>query len=82
MTNTVGNELSNIANRIIRAEDSFAEFIMERTGCCEEIATKVVQFYKANKLVKIDKHVQGWTVKHGALLNDNILNNAVAHVSA
>ena len=75
------NAYRAIAQRIVNAEDNFAETVMRATGCDAETAAKVTEYYLKHKLAKLDAVIGRINVKHGAFLEPEVLANAVAAVS-
>ena len=70
-----------IAQRIVNAENNFAETIQNIIECSAEDAHAIRQLYIKNKLAKLDPVIGRISVKHGALLDDSVLRNALSEVT-
>ena len=66
------------AQRIAGAERSFVAYVREATGCSEEAALKVLDLYLSERFMKLDAVMGTWRVKHGACLDREVLQRAVA----
>jgi hypothetical protein len=68
-----------IAQRIVDAENSFAEIVMYVTDCDEETAHQVTAFYLKHRLAK-RIGVDRISVTHGAYLERDVLERAIRMV--
>jgi hypothetical protein len=68
-----------IAQRIVNAENSFIENIMNIAKIDKAAAEKVLTVYKKLKIVKLNATIGNYTVKHGAFLDKDTILNAVAY---
>jgi hypothetical protein len=70
------NGTKQIAQRIVNAENSFIEIVKNKIQCSNVIAYNILQYYKKEKILKIDPVMGTFQVKHGIFLEPNILKNA------
>lgn len=68
-----------VAQRIVNAENNFIEVVMELSGCTKAEAEKVLSVYRKLKMVKIDLGIGRINVKHGAYLDFDVIQNAIAY---
>jgi hypothetical protein len=74
--NTVA-EFKPIAERMVSAEKSFCELVIDRIGCTKEEAEKVLSVYLKEKIAKMDAVNGKITLKHGIFWENDILKNAI-----
>lgn len=67
----------DMAQRRCNAESSFIECIREISGCSEEQAGGVLGLYLKEKLVKLGYNDGQFHIKHGAFLDEVVINRAV-----
>lgn len=65
-----------IAQRMVKAEDSFIECAMEFGEITKDQALKVLALYRKEKIVKIDIGVGQFNVKHGVFLDRDVIRRA------
>ena len=75
----IGNQ--NTALRIVNAERNFAELIAEFGNISAHDASKVAAYYINNKLAKIDPIIGRVNVKHGFLLDADVIGRALIATS-
>jgi hypothetical protein len=66
-----------IADRMINAIDTFLDMLEEISGCSHDEAVKVFNLYRDLKLVKLDAVIGRYSVKHGAYLDKEVIQNAI-----
>lgn len=71
----------NIAQRQVDAIQNFGRVVVERTGCTQEIGERVAGYYLKVKVAKMDSVMGVINVKHGAFLDLDVLQNAIAEVT-
>lgn len=70
--------LKNMAARMDLAEDRFLEQLVNMGGIDNDGARRVLAYYRKNRLVKRDAVGGTITVKHGALLDRDVIQRAAA----
>lgn len=75
------SEFAPIAQRIVNAENAFAETIQNILGCTNDEAHAIRALYSKHKITKMDAVIGRISVKHGAYLDEEVLRNALAEVS-
>lgn len=70
--------LKAVASRIVAAEENFIATLIDIGGIDRVAAERVLAYYRKNKLVKLDSVGGRMTVKHGALLDADIIRKAAA----
>ena len=70
--------LKEIAARQVRAHADFVTTLMSCGGIAKQDAEKVLSLYKKMKLIKEDVCMGVIRVKHGALLDRDVINRALA----
>lgn len=68
-----------VAQRIVNAENNFIEVVMELSGWKKDEAEKVLAVYRKLKMVKLDLGIGRIKVKHGAYLDVDVIQNAIAY---
>lgn len=68
-----------IAQRLVKAEEDFADTVQEITGCTREEAFKALATMCELKVVKLDAGIDRYTAKHGAFMEADALRNAIAY---
>ncbi|CAN7780364.1 hypothetical protein LJR296_007959 [Cupriavidus necator] len=68
-----------IAQRMVNAEDNFADTVQEITGCTRDEAFKALATMCKLKVVKLDVAVARYIPKHGAFMAADALRNAIAY---
>ena len=76
------SHLKQIAQRILNAEDTFAESVMRITGCDVGTAHQVTALYLQEKIATMDAGIGRIRVKHGAFLEQDVLHRAIKMVKA
>lgn len=71
-----------IAQRIVNAEDNFANTLVEMGKISHEDAQKLTSFYLKKKLAKLDPVGGRITVKHGGYLNPDAIQRVLAMMRA
>jgi hypothetical protein len=66
-----------MAARIVSAENNFIEVLMNLGGISKADAEKVLSVYRKLKLVKINAVSGVLSVKHGAYLDREVIQNAL-----
>jgi hypothetical protein len=66
-----------LLNRADAASTSFIEYVQEQTGCTPAEATRVLNLYRKEKLLKVDAYMGTWHIKHGAFLDLDTLRRAI-----
>lgn len=61
----------------MNATQKFIQFVMEK-GFTQEEADKILSVYKKERVIKFDKFHPQFEVKHGALLDTDVLRNALS----
>ena len=69
--------LKQIADRQVGADVDFVGMLIENYKQTKENAEKILAFFKANKLIKTDTWMGKHSVKHGAYLGAEALENAI-----
>ena len=67
----------DIAQRIVNAEDSFVDSVMEQFGKTKEEAEKVLSVFKEVKAVKIDPILGAFKMTSGLYWDAEVIDNAV-----
>jgi hypothetical protein len=67
----------NMAHRIVTAENDFAATLVSIAGITAEDAFKVLAIYRKAKVLKNDYAVSRISVKHGALLDREVILRAL-----
>lgn len=67
-----------IAQRIVNAEENFADTVQEITGCTREDAFKALATMRKLKVIKLDAVIGRYIPKHGAFMAAEALRNAIA----
>ncbi len=67
-----------IGTRLAQGEENFVDTLMERGGISRAAAERVFDYYRKHKLVKRDFASGVYSVKHGALLDRDVILRAVA----
>lgn len=67
----------DIAQRLVNAETSFIACMEDEYGLTQDEAVKVFHLYRKERILKIDPVMGSWTVKHGAFLDKETIQNAV-----
>lgn len=73
------NHLREIARKSIEAHKKLADLFMQVAGISETQAHNLVAFYQRKKLVKLDLTNVQLTVKHGALLDKELIEHLANH---
>lgn len=68
-----------IAQRLVNAEEDFADTVREITGCTRDEAFKALATMCKLKVVKLDAGIGRYTAKHGAFMEADALRNAIAY---
>ncbi|WP_247391799.1 hypothetical protein [Ralstonia pseudosolanacearum] len=68
-----------IAQRLVNAEEDFADTVQEITGCTRDEALKALATMCKLKVVKLDAGIGRYTAKHGAFMEAGALRNAIAY---
>lgn len=68
---------SEIAQRIVQAQADFVETLMSLSGCSKADAEKVFALYRQEQLIKLDAVHGRYSVKHGALLDTDVIRRAI-----
>lgn len=68
--------VNDVIARMESAKREFKRTLVELSGCSEDDAERVMRFYLAKKLAKIDIGIGRINVKNGALLDRDIILNA------
>lgn len=71
--------IKQIAQRIVNAEENFADTVQELAGCTRDEAFKALATMRKLKVVKLDAGIGRYTVKHGAFMEADALRNAIAY---
>lgn len=67
-----------MATREINAATKFVEAVMSIAGCTAPEAEKVLAIYRKAKMVKLQRAIGSYDVKHGAYLDVQVIRNAIA----
>jgi adenylate cyclase len=73
------DHLNEIARKSLAADEKLHDLFIEIAGISSNEAYQLVNFYKLKKLVKLDLTNTRLTVKHGALLDKEVIDHIVAH---
>ena len=71
--------LKDVAQRIVNAENNFADTVQEVTSCTRKEAFKVLALYRKFKMVKLDAVCGRYTVNHGSFWEEHVLRNAIEY---
>lgn len=74
---TIRTAVRSLLMRQVDAVDNFIAYVVEQIGCTEEEAAGVFNLYRKERLVKVDSYMGTWHIKHGALLDADVLRRAV-----
>lgn len=66
-----------VATRLVNAQQGFIDTVREILGCTQEDAEKVFGVYKDKKVLKLDVGIGRYSVKHGAFMEKDVLQNAL-----
>jgi hypothetical protein len=72
------NAFKSIAVRMANAENEFIDVLMNLGEISKADAVKVLAVYRKLKVVKMDAVIGRMNVKHGAYLDKEVINNALA----
>ena len=73
------NPFEAIAQRTVNAEDAFIEMLGNMHNYSSVDAAKILRVYRKLKCVKLDAVGGRYTVKHGAFLDREVCDRALAH---
>lgn len=79
MTHYAEEHMKEIARKSIDAENKLAALFVEIADITEEQARGLVSLYQRKKLVKLDLCNASLNVKHGALLDREIIEHYAMH---
>lgn len=68
-----------IAQRMVNAEENFADTVQEITGCTRDEAIKALATMRKLKVVKLDVAIGRYLPKHGAFMEADALRYAIAY---
>jgi hypothetical protein len=68
----------NMATRMVNAENDFVSLLVDCAGITTDEAFKVLAVYRKVKVIKNDYAVNRISVKHGALLDREVILRALA----
>ncbi|AVA38317.1 MULTISPECIES: hypothetical protein [Cupriavidus] len=68
-----------VAQRIVNAEENFADTVQEITGCTRDEAFKALVTMRKLRVVKLDPIGGRYNVTHGIYLERDVLRNAIAY---
>ena len=66
-----------MATRLVNAERRFLAYATETAGCTDAQAERILAYYLKHKLVKLDAVDGQFHVKHGVLLDADVMRNAI-----
>jgi len=66
-----------VAQRIVNAELSFVDYVMNLHNITKDEAEKVLAVFRKFKVVKMDVAIGRLNVVHGAYLDRGAINNAI-----
>jgi len=70
------NSFQAMAQRLDDAARAFIDHVMEVTGCADTTAFDVLSYFQKHKLVRLSVANGQFYVKHGRLLEKDVLNKA------
>ena len=73
------DHLLDLAKAEFDARDNFAELFIAIAQITPTQASDLVDFYVRKKLVKFDRAMRCYTVKHGSYLDRDFIEHAVLH---
>ena len=71
------NGTKEIAQRIVNAENSMIDEIVEQFGFSENEAEKILKVFKKAKAVKLDVYMGRYELTHGAFWCKEVMKNAL-----
>lgn len=72
---------SDVAKRWVNAENDFIDYAQQEHGLSKPESEKLLDFYKKNKMVKIDPVMGQWNPTHGAYLEKDVVKRALAEAN-
>lgn len=70
-----------VAERIVTAEERFADWVVESIGCARRDAFKVLAVYRKARAVKVDPITGQFSLTHGGFADADVLRRALAQAA-
>jgi hypothetical protein len=67
-----------MAQRLVNAETRFLVTVQHISGCTAAVAARVLALYLKIKAVKLNATSGQFEIKHGALLDQDVIHRAIA----
>lgn len=77
MASTMSKGTKAMAERMVRAEESFLDVLVDLGGISRDEAERVLAYYRKHRLVKMDAVNGRMDVSNGAFLERDVIRRAV-----